>query len=66
VWKFIKNYKERGTLERKGGSGRNSKITEHIKKVVDDALEDDDERTGVELSNNSHFLEQSMYTQRFI
>ena len=50
VWKFLRKYKESGGIGRKPGSGTHSKVDERIKKIVDKALEDDNESTGMELS----------------
>ena len=50
ISKFLKPYSERGTIERKSGSERRSKMTESVKKAIDGEMENDDERTGVELA----------------
>ena len=41
-----RKYKESGDIKRKPGSGTHSKVNEEIEKIVDRALEEDDERTG--------------------
>ena len=52
VWKFWRKYKESGDIKRKPGSGTHSKVNEEIEKIVDRALEADDERTGKEFIEN--------------
>ena len=47
--KFIKQYKRIRRISRKPGSGRPSKVTDEIKKIVDDQMEKDDETSGVQL-----------------
>ena len=63
IWKFLKKYKETGCIQRKQGSGRCTKMSEQVKKMVDDELEKDDERTGIEISKtlneNGHDLSVS-------
>ena len=34
VWKFLKVYQDTGTTTRRPGSGRISKVTEHVKELV--------------------------------
>ena len=51
IYQFLKTYKEHGTLSRKSGSGRPTKVTGNIKKIVDESLEVNDEKTAVELKN---------------
>ena len=48
VWKFLKRYEETGELSRKPGSGRPSIITAQVK-IVDEAMEHDDETTAIQL-----------------
>ena len=43
VHKFIEQYKRIRRISRKPGSGRPSKVTDEIKKIVDDQMEKDDE-----------------------
>ena len=38
-----------GRISRKPGSGRPSKVTDEIKKIVDDQMEKDDETSTVQL-----------------
>ena len=49
VHKFIEQYKRTGRISRKPGSGRPSKVTNEIKKIVDDQMENDDETSAVQL-----------------
>ena len=49
VWKFIKRYKLHGSIQRKPGSGRPSKITADMLRIVDRKMEEDDETTAVQL-----------------
>ena len=41
VWKFLKVYKKTGSTMRMPGSGRMSKITQWVKELVDQQMEDD-------------------------
>ena len=49
VWKFLKRYQETGTISRKQGSGRPSKITSAIEDIVERQMQLDDETTAVQL-----------------
>ena len=49
VDKFIQRYRQTGTIARKPGSGRPSKITSEIKAIVDEQMRTDDETTAVQL-----------------
>ena len=49
VHKFIQHYSECGSIDRKAGSGRPSKITTQVKRLVDQQLEKDDETTAYQL-----------------
>ena len=49
VDKFIQRYQQTGTITRKLGSGRPSKITSEIKAIVDEQMHSDDETTAVQL-----------------
>ena len=49
IQKFLKNYTESGTLGRKEGSGRKSKITAEVRRLVDEKMTQDDETTAKEL-----------------
>ena len=45
--KFIKKFEETGTITRRVGSGRPSKVTAEIKQIVEDQMRLDDETTAV-------------------
>ena len=49
VAKFIKKFEETGTITRRVGSGRPSKVTAEIKQIVEDQMRLDDETTAVQL-----------------
>lgn len=49
IIKFLKRYKETGTITRKPGSGRPSRITPEIKAIVDGQMKIDDETTAYQL-----------------
>ncbi len=49
VAKFLKRYRETGTIDRKAGSGRPSKITAEIRALVEEQMRADDETTAVQL-----------------
>ena len=49
IVKFLVKYRETGSVERRTGSGRSSKITTEIKKVVQDQMRLDDETTAYQL-----------------
>ena len=49
VHKFIQHYSERGSIDRKAGSGRPSKITTQVKRLVDQQMEKDNETTAYQL-----------------
>ena len=49
VWKFLKRYEETGQLERKGGSGRASILTDEVKQIIETAMTNDDETTATQL-----------------
>ena len=49
VLKFLKTYSATGSIERKPGSGRLSKVTGEIKEFVDRKMEEDDETTATQL-----------------
>ncbi len=49
VAKFLKKYEETGTITRKPGSGRPSKVTEEIKSIVVEQMKEDDETTAYQL-----------------
>ena len=49
IAKFLKLYKETGTIARRPGSGRPTKVTEAVKKVVEEQMKADDETTAHQL-----------------
>lgn len=49
VHKFIKLYTETGSIERKSGSGRLTKITARVKELVEAQMKGDDETTAYQL-----------------
>ncbi len=55
IAKFIERYRVTGSIGRKPGSGRPTKITEEIKAIVEEQMQRDDETTAVQL----HALLQS-------
>ena len=49
IYKFLKHFRETGSTGRKVGSGRPSKVTAEIKKIVDDQMRLNDETTAYQL-----------------
>jgi len=49
VWKFIRRYEKNGTIQRVPGSGRRSKVTAEVLRIVDRQMAEDDETTAVQL-----------------
>ena len=49
IYKFLKKYKETGTVQRQIGSGRPTKITAEIKALVEQQMRSDDETTAHQL-----------------
>ena len=49
VSKFVKHYKETGSIARKPGSGRLSKVTGRVKELVEEQMQRDDETTATQL-----------------
>ena len=49
VYKFLKRFERHGTISRVPGSGRPSKITPEIKRLVDARMVEDDETTAIQL-----------------
>ena len=49
VWKFVKRYQQDGTIHRRPGSGRPSKIAVDVLRIVDAQMAEDDETTAVQL-----------------
>ena len=71
ISKFINRYKERGTVCRKPGSSRPSKVTEAIKSFVEAQMRKDDETTAYRLLRDDgipqlHVLNVLEYVYVFI
>ena len=49
VHMFIQHYSEYGSIDRKTGSGRLSKVITQVKQLVDQQMENDDETTAYQL-----------------
>lgn len=49
VWRFLKHYNETNSIKRKRGSGRPTIITDDVKRIVEDAMNNDDETTLAQL-----------------
>ena len=49
VYNFIKRYELTGSIGRRPGSGRRSKISEEIKRIVDEMMEEDDETSAYQI-----------------
>ena len=49
IWKFLKKYRETGTIARQRGSGRPCKITREVLAIVEEQMRKDDETTAVQL-----------------
>ena len=49
VAEFLRRYESRGTIKRKPGSGRPSKVTAEIKQIVEEQMRLDDETTATQL-----------------
>ena len=64
VWKFLHRYIKTGTLLRKEGSGRRSKITQEIKVLVEQQMLRDDETTAYQIHRmlNANGFELSIST----
>ena len=60
ICKFIRRYKETGSIGRRPGSGRPSKITEEIKQIVEEQMRKDDETSAFQLHalllSRGHYL----------
>ena len=50
IKKFLDRYEETGTLERRPGSGRPSRITQAVRAIVEEQMRSDDETTAVQLA----------------
>lgn len=64
VWKFLKVYESTGTTARRPGSGRLSKVTQHVKELVERQMQKDDETTATQLHRmlNENGVEISLRT----
>ena len=49
IHKFIERFKESGCCARRAGSGRPSKITDDIKRIVEIQMQEDDETTAYQI-----------------
>ena len=49
VTKFLKKYRETGSIGRRPGSGRGTKLTEEIRVIVEEQMQRDDETTAHQL-----------------
>jgi transposase len=49
IQKFLKRYESSGAISRKEGTGRKSKVTEDIRRLIDEKMEEDDETSGMQL-----------------
>ena len=49
VHKFIRSYQQSASIARRPGSGRKSKLTDEVKKVVEEKMREDDETTAMQL-----------------
>ena len=49
IAKFLKKFRETGTIKRRAGSGRPPKVTAEIKRLVEEQMRLDDETTAVQL-----------------
>ena len=49
IYRFLKRLEKCGTLARRRGSGRPSKITDEVKRIVEAQMQLDDETTAVQL-----------------
>ena len=62
IQKFLKKYEECGTIGRREGAGRKTKISAEVRRLVDDKMIDDDETTAKELqkmlSEHGHHISE--------
>ena len=49
IWKFLYRYKRTGTIARKEGSGRPTKVTPQVLATVEEQMNKDDETTALQL-----------------
>ena len=59
IYKFLKKYEATGSIGRRVGSGRPSKITAKIKQIVEEQMRADDETTAYQLH---HLLKEKGYS----
>lgn len=60
IAKFLKRYRETGTIARRPGSGPPSKITAEVKRIVEERMRADDETTAVQLHAHLNSLGYSL------
>ena len=53
IQKFLKKYTECGTIGRKEGSGRKSKITAEVRRLLDEKMIEDDKTTAKGTQENA-------------
>ena len=49
VLKFLRRYRETGTIARTPGTGQASKLTDQLREIIEDQMKKNDETTGLEL-----------------
>ena len=49
IYYFLKKYQETGSIRRKEGAGRKTKINSAVKRIIEDKMQEDDESTVKEL-----------------
>ena len=49
VLKFLRRYRETGTIARAPGTGQASKLTDQLREIIEDQMKKNDETTGLEL-----------------
>lgn len=49
IWRFLNRYKRTGTIARKEGSGRPTKVTPQVLATVEEQMNKDDETTALQL-----------------
>ena len=50
VWTFLRKFRKSGSIERKKGSGRPTKLSDEIQEAIEGQMNDDDETTTKELT----------------
>lgn len=66
IWKFLCNYIKSGCIGRKEGSGRPSKISEAVKRFIDQKMLEDDETTAAQLKKLLKDLGYSVSTSTIL